>query len=250
MRTGLALLLALGASVALAGCFGEKSSPVDVVPYFDVHEAGPGRTVQVPLFLNSTYSFKQDFGVRVELPDGWTYRLPSTDIQIAGFRGLLYVFDVTVPGDASPGQRTFNAFVGDTRAEVKVQVRDAQAGVEAGRGLNLTWMHVASNGTILAHHEPALKEREGLEYGPDVRADAAPLRVYLGAADGKGVPEPWRSAGFVRLDRGSEDRLLAAKVGEALVLPAGAPGEPLGAAVDGHHLVARIVGVLDAPEPP
>ena len=241
MRRGLVLLLVLGGAVALTGCFGEKSSPIDVTSYLEVHETGPGRTVRVPLFLESTYSFKQDLGLRVELPQGWTYRAPVDAVTIAGYRGMLLVLDVSVPGDASPGLRTVTVFVGDTRSEVSVQVRDAQVPVEAGRAYNLTWMHLAPNGTVLALHETALKDRGSLHVLDD--AVHAPFQVHLaGPAENGTEPAP---PGFLRVTPDTEAALLQARVGEALVLRGGPPGDPLGTPTGSETLVLRVVGTVE-----
>lgn len=222
MRRGplLVLLALVLASAATAGCFGENRSPVDVTPYLSTHRAEPGRTVHVPLFLNSTYTFKQDLGLGVgDLPEGWTYRLPVQEVTLPGHKGRHVVIEITPAAEAPPGETEVDVFVGDTRATLLLNLTAPAPETRHGSVVNLTWTLLDRNGTIVAWHEPLLSQ--GLKYDADAAPRDAPLRVYLGGPDDATTPP-----GLLRLPAEMETRLLQAKAGEAVVMDGALPPDP------------------------
>lgn len=249
MRGGspLVLLLVLGA-VLTAGCFGERSSPVDVTPYLPVHETGAGRAAVVPFFLNSTFTFKQDLGLRVgELPAGWTFRLPVNEVVLPGRHGRFVAVEVTPDPAATPGETAVEFFVGDTRASVRVNVTAEAPAARAGVGANLSWVHWDRNGTLLGWHEPLLSH--GLKAGPNASAREAPVLAWLGNETETGVPAEWATAGYVRLVPDVERRVLALRVGESLLVETNSGPDPFnpGGGTDGARLLVRLVEVRESP---
>lgn len=237
MRRGhlLVLLVLVLASAATAGCFGESRSPVDVTPYLSTHRAEPGRTLQVPVFLNSTYTFKQDLPLRVgDLPEGWTYRIPVQEVTLPGYKGRFLVLDLTPAADAQPGEAEVDFFVGDTRATIHVNVTAPTPATRPGSVINLTWTLLDRNGTIVAWHEPLLGK--GLKYDEEAITREAPVRIYLGGPDNATTP-----GGLLRLPAETEARLLQAKAGEAVVMDGSlAPDPVLSRSAPDGRLILRI----------
>lgn len=234
-----ALLLA----VLLAGC--AEPPEAEVVPYLPIHETEPGRAVLVPFYVNSTEPFKRDLGLGIgDLPDGWTYRLPGDEITVPGNKGRLVVYEIT-PASGAAGPVDVDLRAGNADGRVIVHVKDMGAPLREGMVVNLSWVLLDANGTLLAHHEPLLKDRDGLRYAPDARAHDAPLRVRLGgeaaeaSADGGDAP---------RLPPDVEARLLGLKVGQTLLLDAIPEGTiPAGAATPGSRLLLRVLGAEGPP---
>jgi hypothetical protein len=242
MRRGLRLvlpLLVLAAALALAGCF-ESSSPVDVTPYLKETPVAPGGTVAVPLFLNSTQSFKQDLGLRVgEMPQGWTYRLSVDQVALPGYKGRLVVVTFMAPQDAAPGARGFDVFAGDTRATVQLNVTAPGEPVPAGATVRATLAHLDRNGTIL-NATPTDAFSSGLKHHRGAGAGPMPSLLYLGEGEAPNGTTP--VAGALR------ERLLGARVGEALLVETAETADPLRheGPSDGARLLVRVDGV----EPP
>lgn len=227
-------LVALVATAGLAGCFGEKSSPVTVVPYVDLVDATPGRPLQVAFLLTSTYTFRQRLGVAVEAPEGWDARPEVAEVDIPGRATMPLVVNLTPTVGARLGAQEVGVRVGETRGRVLLALREAGASPVAASGAEVALVYVAwhPNGTLAATNDPAFRNGTSLPQGDAPAWDApgnatfAPWRLTLGS----GESEPL------------ETRLvdLAARAGDALVaeLPGGLRG------------LVRVVAVEAPPEAP
>jgi hypothetical protein len=242
MRRGLRLvlvLLALAAPLALAGCF-EKSSPVDVTPYLKEFPVAPGATVNVPLFLNSTQSFKQDLGMRIgELPQGWTYRLSTDQVALPGYKGRLVVVSFTAPQEAPPGARGLDVYAGDTRATVRMNVSPPGEPVLPDATVRVTLVHLDANGTVLA-----TSATDALSDGLKARREGPPS-VLPGALQlGEGEAANGTRAAGPAL----REALLGARVGDVLLLETTTDGDPVlhEGPSDGARLLVRVDGLVPA----
>ena len=243
MRRGLLLAFLVLALVGLAGCF-EKSSPVDVTPMLAEFTVAPGGTVPVPLFLNSTMSFKQDLGMRVgNLPQGWTYRLSTDQVALPGYKGRVVLVNLTAPQDAPPGARDVEVYAGDTRATVRVNVTAPGAAVEPGADVRVSALLFDANGTVLARTSGDLLP-QGLKLHRNATARPLPALVRVGAGES--------AEGAVRAAPALEEMLLGAREGQVLLLPGADVADPWRheGASDGARLLVRIDEVLAPAAPP
>lgn len=226
----LLLVLVLGAG-ALAGCFGESTSPVDVVAYVPLVDTAPGRTVQLAFFVESTDSFKQRLPVGVErLPHGWTFAAATPELELAGRETRALVVTLGLAPDAPFGPHTVRVKVGETGEDVILNVEAApDARVERGGGARLDFVALSANGTVLATNVASLRNQTRIPLAEAPPEDAAPwnatgtLLAYLG--DERPPPQPFAEAGYVALPDAWRARLLnathdggAARAGDAVAL--------------------------------
>jgi hypothetical protein len=213
---------------------------VDVTPYLPEFRVAPGATVPVPLFLNSTQSFKQDLGMRVgELPQGWTYRLSAETVALPGYKGRLVVVSLTAPQDATEGARAVEVFAGDTRATVRLNVTQPGEAVPADAAVRVTLVHLDANGTVLGASAPdALSP--GLKVAPGASLSGLPIALFLGEGD---APNGTRPAGPAL-----RQALSGARVGDVLLVETAAEGDPVlaEAPAGGARLLVRVDGLLAA----
>ena len=190
--------LALAALLA-AGCLGSSSSPVKVAAYWPLNDAQPERGTEFAFFVESTSAFKQDLAVRAaDLPQGWGFEPESASLSIPGFKTTSLIVRFTPGPNASYGPRTIGVLVGDTRADVVVDVRDLQREpARAGVGAQVYYALWHDNGTLIESNDPVARDRPGLAWArlgnetPDYR----PLKVYVGGQRGTPPPEPYNSTG-------------------------------------------------------
>jgi hypothetical protein len=192
-----AVLLAVPA--LLAGCFGPKSSPVDVAPYLPLNDAQPGRPTEFAFALHSTSAFRQSLGVRAEgLPAGWTFQPENGSVDIPGGKSQALIVRVTPALDAAYGPRAFDVLVGDTRATVTVNVKDlGHEPLRAGVGTRLYYVLFADNASVIETNEPTVQSQTGITYArlDNGTPDFTPLQVYVGGKRGTPPPEPYNSTG-------------------------------------------------------
>lgn len=216
----LALLAILGFAL-LAGCV-EKSSPVDVTPYYLTNNAQPGRATEFAFFLKSTSPFKQDLAVTFEGPDGWVFEPENDTVSLRGKDTTSLIVRVTPDADAETGPRTVAVLLGDTRAEVIVDVRGlGREPLRAGIGAQVYYVLWFANGTLASSNDPALRHRAALgDAVLDVNASAAddvPLKVYVGGTRGEAPPEPYNGTGYHPVIAGFDARLREAGDGRGMV---------------------------------
>jgi len=229
MRRSRALLLLalLLAPALLAGCFGERSSPVDVIPYLPLNDAEPGRATEFAFFLRSTSQFKQTLGVRQEgLPAGWGFRAEKDVLDIPGMRTGSLLVSVTPDENATYGPHAFDVLVGDTRARVTVNVKDlGREPLRAGVGAKLQYVLWADNGSVIESNEPTVAAQGGIPWARAANGTPTytPLWAYVGGERGTPAPEPYHSAGCAEppcyrpLIEGFDARLRDAGHGEGMV---------------------------------
>lgn len=151
----------------LAGCFGERTSPVTVTPYLDVFPVEAGHGLTLPLLLQSTLTFRQSLGVRVErVPDGWNATPEASEVELLGMRGQALLVNLSGEGPA-PGLHTLRVFVGDTGADVRVHVREP-GGPHVGvpSRVRIAWTEIAENGTVLATSDAEILHSPHLDAVP------------------------------------------------------------------------------------
>lgn len=203
-----------------AGCI-ERSSPVSVEPYFVIQDAQPGRATEFAFALTSLSTFKQELPVRVEGPAGWNLTAETSSVSLRGHDGGALVVRVTPAADAVYAPQGVSVFVGDTRAEVTVNVRDlGREPLRAGIGAQVSYVLFATNGSLLSTNDPALRHRPELGNatldGNDTSNDV-PLKVYVGGRRGEDPPEPYNSTGYRPVIPGFDARLRDAGDGRGMV---------------------------------
>lgn len=214
----LTILLALPA--ALAGCLGERSSPVEVTPYYVLNDAQPGRATEFAFHLRSTSPFKQTLGVTAQAPQGWLVEPESPEVTLQGEASSSLVVRVTPDANATYGPQDLVVRVGDTAARVMVNVRDlGTEPLREGVGTQLYYVLWYANGTLASTNDRALLHR-GL--GQPVLDDPneteyEPLKVYVGGRRGEDPPEPYNSTGYRPVIAGFDERLRDAGDGRGMV---------------------------------
>jgi len=195
----LVLVALLAAPALLAGCFGPKSSPIDVSALLPLNDAQPGRATEFAFQLRSTSSFKQTLDVRAEgLPAGWTFTPEVASVEIQGQKTGSLIVRVTPAPDAAYGPHPIDVLVGDTRATVLVNVKDlGREPLRAGIGTQLYYVLFADNGTVWETNEPTVKDQPGVRFTrlDNSTPDYTPLMVYVGGKRGTPPPEPYNSTG-------------------------------------------------------
>lgn len=219
-RVVVALALALAPALALAGCV-ERSSPVNVTPYYVINDAQPGRETEFAFFLESTSPFKQDLDVRFDGPEGWTFKSEAENVSLRGRATTSLIVSVKPDENATHEPREVSVFVGDTRAKVIVNVRDlGREPLRAGLGTQLYYVLWYSNGTLASTNDPALRDRTALGPavldGNDTSFDE-PLKVYVGGQRGTPPPEPYNGTGYSPVIPGFDARLQKANDGGGMV---------------------------------
>lgn len=165
--------------VLLAGC-AEKTSPVEVTPYFEVNDAAPGRPTDFAFHLVSTSPFKQEFSIRVEAPEGWNATPAVETLELRGKDSTSLVVRVTPHANASKDLHQLDVFVGDTRARVLVDVGELEGDpIVPGVGAQLVYVQWSANGTVNATNERG-----------------APVKAYVGGSPGDAPPDPYGVAGY------------------------------------------------------
>jgi hypothetical protein len=193
----------VGALLALAllapGCLGPAESPVHVVPYVPLNDAAPGRGTEFAFFLESTSPFKETWPVRAaDVPDGWTFESESPDVTIAGDASSSLIVRITPDANASFGPHTIGVLVGDTRANVIVNVAKlGDVPLRAGVGTQLLYVLWYANGTLIETNEKTVSDQKGLKWSRlgNESPDYTPLKVYVGGKRGTPPPEPYNSTG-------------------------------------------------------
>jgi hypothetical protein len=221
MRTLLLLALTLAPALALAGC-AESTSPVTVTPYYVINDAQPGRGTEFAFFLNSNSPFRQTLPVRFEGPEGWRMESENESVDLRGRGSSSLVVRVTPDANATHEPRQIDVFVGDTRAQVVVDVHDlGREPLRAGIGAQLYYVLWYANGTLASTNDPALRGRPTL--GDAVLDDAnetsgdVPLKVYVGGSRGETPPEPYNGTGYRPVIAGFDARLQDAGDGRGMV---------------------------------
>lgn len=216
------VLLAVLAMPLLAGCLGEPSSPIEVVPFLPLNDAEPGRGTEFAFQLRSTSPFRQQLPVTIEgMPEGWTFEPEAPDVDIGGRAGSSLVVRITPGPNATYGPHAMSVKVGDTRSEVIVNVRDlGDERLRAGIGARLHYVLWYANGTLASTNEPVARDRPQL--GRAVLDDAnestyEPLKVYVGGARGTPPPEPYNGTGYRPVIPGFDARLRDAGDGSGMV---------------------------------
>lgn len=224
MRTApLAILaLTLGATL-LAGCLGEATSPVRVEAYVELVDASANRTVQAAFYMLSTDSFRQTLPIGIDgLPPGWTFEPAIPEVVLDGKAGGSLVVNVTPGPDAQLRSHTLRLKVGETRADLIVNVEErADEVATPNASVDLEYVAFATNGSVLSTNRAALRNSTFIPNAtralPGIEANAtSPLRAHL--ADGAGpdapiaLPSAWRDA-ILRGPDGS-----GARAGDVLVV--------------------------------
>ena len=204
-----ALALALAPALALSGCV-ERSSPVEVTPFYVLNDAEPGRPTEFAFFLRSTSPFKQELDVRAEAPEGWEAKAEVDNLTIRGRATTSLIVTVTPAEDASYEPHDVNVYVGDTRARVIVNVRDlGREPLRANVGTTLYYVLWYANGTLASTNDAALHNRSAL--GQAVldgnETFSEPLKVYVGGQRGTDPPEPYNATGYRPVIAGFDEEL-------------------------------------------
>lgn len=191
-----ALALALGVT---AGCFGPASSPVRVTPYVALQDAEAGRGTEFAFFVESTLAFKQTLPVRAaDKPANWTFQSETKDLTILGSATTSLIVRLTPDRNTTFGAHTVGILVGDTRADVVVNVKDlGKEPLRSGVGTQVGYVLWWDNGTLIETNEKAVADRAGLRWArlDDSTPDFTPLKVYVGGKRGTPPPEPYNSTG-------------------------------------------------------
>ena len=202
VRSSFAFAFALAfalATVATAGCFGPAASPVKLVPYVKLNDAEPGRGTEFAFYVESTLAFKQSLPVKaVDLPKGWTFQSEVPVVTILGSRSTSLVVRFTPDRNASFGPHTIGVQVGDTRADVVVDVRDlGKEPLRAGIGTQVSYVLWYDNGTLIESNDKAVADQKGLVWNKldNSTPDYTPLKIYVGGKRGTAPPEPYNSTG-------------------------------------------------------
>lgn len=194
---GRAMRAALVAVLLLAGCLGAPSSPVEVAPYVELNAAEPGRATEFAFFVRSTSAFKQVLPVTAaDLPEDWTFEPEAPEVEVAGGAATSLIVRITPGANATDGPRRVGVKVGETRADVLVDVRAlGEKALAPGMGAKVHYVLFLANGTLFATNLKAAADRSDVEHLPQEGADWRPLKVYVGGERGKPPPEPYNSAG-------------------------------------------------------
>lgn len=217
----LAVIATISLVLLVAGCV-EPSSPVEVTPYYLLNDAEPGRATEFAFHLRSTSPFKQeDLGVSFEGPTGWTFEPEVETIVLRGKDTTSLIVRVTPDANASFEPHDIALRVGETRAEVKVNVRPlADEPLRAGIGAQVYYVLWYQNGTLASTNDPALRDRDDLGAAvldaPDENG-TEPLRVYVGGQRGVPPPEPYNGTGYSPVIEGFDARLRDAGDGRGMV---------------------------------
>jgi hypothetical protein len=201
VRSSLALVfafaLALGGSVV--GCFGPATSPVKVVPYAKLNDAQPGRGTEFAFYVASTLAFKQTLPVRIaDKPQNWTFESETKDITVLGSRSTSLLVRITPDRNATFGPHAVGILVGDTRADVVVNVKDlGKEPLRAGVGAQVGYVLWYDNGTLVETNEKVVADQAGLAWArlDNSTPDYTPLKIYVGGHRGTAPPEPYNSSG-------------------------------------------------------
>lgn len=224
MRRVALLFALLLAAPALAGCLGASSSPVSVTALLPLNDAQPGRATEFAFHLQSLSQFRQDLGVGVEgLPEGWTFEPEVPAVDLAGRDGASLIVRVTPSADATYGPHALQVLVGDTRAEVIVNVKDlGTEPLRSGMGTQLYYVGWRDDGTLFGYNEPTVHTR-GVPHVPpgepeeNATVDFTPLKVYVGGKRGTSPPEPYNGTGYRPVIPGFDARLRDAGHGGGMV---------------------------------
>lgn len=200
VRSSLAFAFAFAfAALASAGCFGPTASPIKLVPYVKLNDAQPERGTEFAFYVESTLAFKQTLPVKaVDLPKGWTFQSESKDVTVLGSKSTSLVVRFTPDRNASFGPHTIGVQVGDTRADVVVDVRElGKEPLRAGIGTQVTYVLWYDNGTLVETNEKAVADQPGLVWNrlDNSTPDYTPLKIYVGGKRGTPPPEPYNSTG-------------------------------------------------------
>ena len=199
----------------------ERTSPVEITPYYVLNDAQPGRVSEFAVHLRSLSTFRQELPVRLEGPEGWNLTAEAETVELRGHDTGSLVVRVVPSADARYAPQGVAVFVGDTRTDLLVNVRDlGREPLREGIGAQLNYVLFASNGTLLSTNDPALRAREGLGNatldGEDTSGDV-PLKVYVGGRRGEDPPEPYNSTGYRPVIPGFDARLRDAGDGRGMV---------------------------------
>lgn len=213
------LALALAPALALVGCV-ERSSPVDVTPFYVINDAQPGRATEFAFHLKSTSPFMQELEIGSEAPDGWVVEPEARNLSLRGRDSTSLLVRVTPDANATHEPREVSLLVGDTRARVIVNVRDlGREPLRSGIGTQLYYVLWYDNGTLASTNDPALRNRTAL--GPAVldgnETFDEPLKVYVGGQRGTPPPEPYNDTGYVPVISGFDARLQNAGDGSGMI---------------------------------
>lgn len=196
VRIALSLALLVG---FLAGCAGPATSPVQVVSYLPLNDAQPGRATEFAFFVRSESVFKEEFPVRiVGLPGGWGFNPENATISIPGQTTTSLIVRITPGPNATLGPQSLGILVGETKADVVVNVRDlGKEPARAGVGAQVHYVLWYDNGTIIETNHAAVREQPGVRFADfgNTTPDYRPLKVYVGGARGTPPPEPYNSTG-------------------------------------------------------
>lgn len=211
--------LALALALALVGCV-ERSSPVEVEPYYLINDAQPGRGTEFAFQLRSTSPFKQELDVGFDGPSGWRFESESPQVALRGRETSSLVVRVTPDENATYEPREVEVRVGDTRARVLVNVRDlGREPARAGIGAQVYYVLWYDNGTLASANDPALRNRpalgEAVLDGNDTMD--VPLKVYVGGERGTPPPEPYNGTGYHPVIEGFDARLRDAGDGQGML---------------------------------
>lgn len=193
-------LLVVLALLTVSGCFGAKSSPIVVRSFVPLNDAQPGRGTEFAFFLKSISPFKQDLPVTsADLPKGWAFEPETKTVSIGGDKTTSLIVRVTPDKNATFGPQKLGVLVGDTRADITVNVRDlGREPLRAGIGATLTYVLWYDNGTLIETNEHVVADQPGLAWAPEDNAskrDYTPLKVFVGGKRGTPPPEPYNSTG-------------------------------------------------------
>ena len=191
------------------------------MPYYVINDAQPGRETEFAFFLRSTSPFKQDLDVTFDGPEGWTFESESQNVSLRGRATGSLIVGITPDRNATHEPRQVGVFVGDTRVDVIVNVRDlGREPLRSGMGTQLYYVLWYANGTLASTNDPALRNRpalgDALLDGNDTSFDE-PLKVYVGGQRGVPPPEPYNGTGYSPVIAGFDARLRNAGDGSGMV---------------------------------
>lgn len=180
-----------------AGCFGPGGSPLRVVPFVELHDAQPGRATEYAFFLESTSAFKQVLAAGADAPEGWVVEPEVREVTLPGGATGSLVVRVTPHANATDGVHRVAVKVGESRAEVLVNVRQLGAvPLQPGMGAQVYYVLWLDNGTLYATNLKAAWDRDGVPQQPQNGTPSwKPLKVYVGGKRGEAPPEPYNSEG-------------------------------------------------------
>ena len=201
MRLRAILLFAILALTGLAGCFGPKSSPVDVLLANPLLVAQPGRGGDLVIVASSTLAFKQTLDVHADgLPKDWSLEPEKTSLDIPGQKRVDFIVHVAPGNNSTYGLHAFDLMIGDSRATVHVDIRDLAAANATPLGYHSVF---AANASVLATNDPGLRDNADMKLAfPSGNAtfapDALPAEPKLaGARIGESIA--WRAGDELHL---------------------------------------------------